>query len=302
MTTGRNSDRARTAADTSSAGGERIVQAERDYPYTQADFKLAREMIRERAGVSLADGKQHMVYNRLSKRVRTLGLSSISSYLLMLRNSPVHPEWDDFTSALTTHLTAFYREPHHFAQMGAALAEMGNAPVRIWCAAASTGEEPYTIAMTVVEAYGRYDPPVEIIATDIDTRALAHAAQGIYSLERIAKLPEQRIKQFFQRGIGTRHGYARVRPALRELVHFMPCNLLDQRWPIAGHFDFIFCRNVLIYFDRDDQYRLTARLVNQLKPDGILFLGHSENPQGSGLVLDTVGKTAYQRSRSNRAP
>ncbi|GAB3244878.1 CheR family methyltransferase [Chitinimonas naiadis] len=287
-------------ADTDQEDSPRIVSAARDFAYSGTDFQLAREMIRERAGVALADCKQHMVYNRLSKRVRALGLPSITAYLTLLRKDAMHPEWEDFTSALTTHLTAFYREPHHFEQLADLLQQRQDKaePVRIWCAAASTGEEPYTIAMTVVETYGRYNPPVEIIATDIDTRALAHAEQGIYSLERIAKLPRDRVRQFFQRGIGKRHGYVRVRPELKQLLHFLPCNLLDARWPIAGHFDFIFCRNVLIYFERDDQYKLTSRLVSHLKPRGVLFLGHSENPQGSGLALETVGKTAYRAKRA----
>ncbi|HEY9104754.1 CheR family methyltransferase [Chitinimonas sp.] len=282
----------------------RLVSAARDFAYSGSDFQLAREMIRERAGVALADCKQHMVYNRLAKRVRALGLPSISAYLTLLRRDTTHPEWEDFTSALTTHLTAFYREPHHFEQLAELLAEHRphNEPVRIWCAAASTGEEPYTLAMTVVESYGRYNPPVEIVASDIDTRALAHAEQGIYSLERLAKLPRERLRQFFQRGTGKRHGYARVRPELRAMLHFLPCNLLDPRWPIAGHFDFIFCRNVLIYFKREDQYQLTSRLVRHLKPEGVLFLGHSENPQGSGLALETVGKTAYRLKHGGSRP
>ncbi|MDN3576134.1 CheR family methyltransferase [Chitinimonas viridis] len=275
-------------------GSPRVLNAARDFAYTGTDFQLAREMIRERAGVALAECKQHMVYNRLSKRVRALGLPSITSYLTLLRKDATHPEWEDFTSALTTHLTAFYREPHHFEMLSELLHARGREPSRIWCAAASTGEEPYTIAMTVAEAYGRFDTPVEIVASDIDIRALAHAEQGIYSLERVTKMPLERIRQFFQRGTGKRHGYARVCPELKRMVSFMPCNLLEARWPIAGHFDFIFCRNVLIYFKREDQYTLTARLVSQLKPQGVLFLGHSENPQGSGLILETVGKTAYR--------
>lgn len=282
----------------------RLVSSPRDFAYSGSDFQLAREMIRERAGVALADCKQHMVYNRLSKRVRALGLPSITAYLTLLRRDATHPEWEDFTSALTTHLTAFYREPHHFEQLAELLDErrQRNEPVRIWCAAASTGEEPYTLAMTVAESYGRYNPPVEIVASDIDTRALAHAEQGIYSLERLAKMPRERLRQFFQRGTGKRHGYARVRPELRAMLHFLPCNLLDPRWPIAGHFDFIFCRNVLIYFKREDQYQLTGRLVRHLKPDGVLFLGHSENPQGSGLALETVGKTAYRFKHGGAKP
>lgn len=279
----------------------RIVNTARDFAYTGTDFQLARDMIRERAGVALADCKQHMVYNRLSKRVRALGLPSITAYLTLLRKDATHPEWEDFTSALTTHLTAFYREPHHFALLQEQLqARDTREPVRIWCAAASTGEEPYTLAMTVVESYGRYDAPVEIIATDIDTRALAHAQQGIYSLERVAKLPVERLHAYFQRGTGKRHGYVRVRKELQQLLHFLPCNLLEPRWPVAGHFDFIFCRNVLIYFKREDQYALTRRLLDQLKPGGILFLGHSENPQGSGLQLEVVGKTAYRRAAGGR--
>ena len=168
------------------------------------------------------------------------------------------------------------------------------APLSIWCSAASTGEEPYSIAITMCEAFGTLTPPVSIIATDIDTNVLETAANGVYPVERIEKMAQDRVKRFFQRGKGERSDLVRVRPELRQLITFKPLNLLAPSWPVSGGFDVIFCRNVMIYFDKPTQSQILARFVPLMKPEGLLFAGHSENFMYASDSLKLRGKTVYE--------
>ena len=270
------------------------AQSKREFSYERDDFERARKMIRAKAGVTLADHKHHLVYSRLSKRLRQLGKRTVGEYLDMLESDPTHPEWRDFTSSLTTHLTSFFREAHHFDLLAAYLAAHRGRPIRIWCAAASTGEEPYSIAMTVAESGRSGLQSVAIYASDIDERALGIAEMGIYPAGRVDRVEPARLKRFFLRGTGANSGLVRLRPELRQSVHFFPLNLQHAHWPVEGKFDVIFCRNVMIYFERDDQTRLIERMVSKLAPGGLLFLGHSENAQCMGKRLTMVGKTAYR--------
>ena len=206
-------------------------------------------------------------------------------------------EWEAFTNALTTNLTSFFRESHHFpllAEQLAGLKRKDGAPITIWCSAASTGEEPYSIAMTACEAFDTLTPPVKIIATDIDTNVLATGANGVYPMERVEKLDAARLKRFFQRGKGGNEGMARVRPELRQLVSFRQLNLLADSWALEGQFDAIFCRNVMIYFDKDTQRKILARFVPLMKPHALLFAGHSENFLYVSDALRLRGKTVYE--------
>jgi chemotaxis protein methyltransferase CheR len=168
------------------------------------------------------------------------------------------------------------------------------APLSIWCSASSTGEEPYSIAMTVCEAFDTLTPPVNIVATDIDTNVLETAANGVYPIDRIEKMAQDRVKRFFQRGKGERVGLVRVRPELRQLITFKPLNLLAGSWPISGPFDVIFCRNVMIYFDKPTQGKILARFVPLMKPQGLLFAGHSENFMYASDAFKLRGKTVYE--------
>ena len=270
------------------------AQPKREFLYAWEDFERARRMIRAKAGVTLADHKHHLVYSRLSKRLRQLGKRSVGEYLDMLEADPQHPEWHDFTSSLTTHLTSFFREPHHFELLAHYLAQHRGRPIRIWCSAASTGEEPYSIAMTVAESYKTSHHAVKIYASDIDERALGVASVGIYPAARVERVDQARLKRFFLQGTGGNVGFVRLRPEIRQSVHFFPLNLQHGHWPVEGKFDVIFCRNVMIYFEREDQTRLVERLLSKLAPGGLLFLGHSENAQCVGKRLSIVGKTAYQ--------
>lgn len=248
----------------------------REMQLTDEDFDKARHLIYRRAGIVLASHKREMVYSRLSRRLRHHGMTSFSEYLARLERQPDAKEWQDFTNALTTNLTAFFREAHHFPLLAEHVRQK-RGPVRVWCAAASTGEEPYSIAMTLAEALGPRAAEARVIATDIDTDALQRAKAGVYPMDQVRKMPEEKVRRFFLRGTGSRDGWARVQPELSNMVEFSSLNLLDSDWPISGPFDAIFCRNIMIYFDKPTQKRILERFVPLLKSDGLLITGHSES-------------------------
>jgi len=263
------------------------------FAFTPRDFARIRSLIYRQAGIALTDSKQEMVYSRLARRLRAKGLNSFEEYLDELENGRDSDEWEAFTNALTTNLTSFFREVHHFPILAEHMLGM-KAPLSIWCSASSTGEEPYSIAMTVCEAFGTLTPPVSIVATDIDTNVLETAANGVYPIDRIDKMAQDRVRRFFQRGKGERSGLVRVRPELRQLITFKPLNLLASSWPVSGPFDVIFCRNVMIYFDKPTQSRILERFVPLMKPEGLLFAGHSENFMYASDAFKLRGKTVYE--------
>ena len=263
------------------------------FEFTPRDFARVRALIYRQAGISLGESKQEMVYSRLARRLRAKGINSFQEYLDGLESGRDDDEWVAFTNALTTNLTSFFREAHHFPILAEHMRKM-KAPLSIWCSASSTGEEPYSIAMAACEAFDSPMPPVSIIATDIDTNVLEIAANGVYPIERIDKMAQDRVKRFFQRGCGERSGLVRVRPELRQLVTFKPLNLLAGNWALSGAFDVIFCRNVMIYFDKPTQGQILARFVPLMKPDGLLFAGHSENFMYASDAFRLRGKTVYE--------
>ena len=265
----------------------------KEFDFTNRDFERVRDLIYKRAGIALAESKQEMVYSRLARRLRAIGIGSFVQYLDMLERGGDADEWEAFTNALTTNLTSFFRESHHFPIL-ADFAKTLKEPATVWCSASSTGEEPYSIAMTLCEAYGSLTPPVQIVATDIDTNVLATGANGVYPLERIEKMSPERIKKFFLRGKGAQEGFVRVRPELRKLITFKQLNLLGDAWPISGPFDVIFCRNVMIYFDKPTQSKILSRFVPLMKPHALLFAGHSENFLYVSDALRLKGKTVYE--------
>ncbi|WP_239495236.1 CheR family methyltransferase [Salinicola halophilus] len=273
----------------------------RDIEFTAQDFDRIRELIYRRAGIVMAENKREMVYSRLAKRLRLHGLTRFGDYLSRLNANPGSEEWEAFTNALTTNLTAFFREAHHFPVLAEEIRRRGSG-IKIWCAAASTGEEPYSLAMTVQETLGAAAASVKILATDIDTEALKTARQGVYPLESVEKLGEARCRRFFQRGSGSQQGRARVRPELAAMIDFRPLNLVTSSWSLNGPFDVIFCRNVMIYFDKTTQSDILGRFAGQLKPDGMLFAGHSENFSFLNQVFRLKGQTVYTlASPSTRA-
>ena len=271
----------------------------RIFDFTARDFARVRALIYKQAGISLGEGKQEMVYSRLARRLRAKGLTSFGTYLDGLESGADSEEWEAFTNALTTNLTSFFREAHHFPILFEHL-RSAKGSLSVWCSASSTGEEPYSIAMTACEAFGSLTPPVSIIATDIDTNVLDTAANGIYTTDRIDKMAPDRVKKFFLRGKGQREGLIRVRPELRKLITFKPLNLLAPSWPLGGEFDVIFCRNVMIYFDKPTQSKILSRFAPLLKPEGLLFAGHSENFLHVTDAFKLRGKTVYELDHVRR--
>ena len=267
---------------------------ERDLHFTDEDFRTVRELLYDKTGIALTAVKNHMAYARLAKHVRRLGVRRFSDYLVMLQADASSPEWQHFINALTTNLTSFFREAHHFDMLRehALRHAHGSEPYRVWSSASSTGEEPYSIAMTLEPALraGNY----QIVASDIDTNVLQKAASGIYALDRIAKLSDSQLKQFFLRGKGANAGMVKIKSALARHIEFRQINLVDRSWPGIGQFDVIFCRNVLIYFDKPTQSGILEHFAQYLKPHGLLLLGHSENVQHITNTFTPCGKTAYR--------
>lgn len=265
----------------------------REFEYANADFVRVKTAIYRKAGIHLADSKKQLVYSRLARRLRLLGMDSFNAYLDYLEQTPA--ELQEFINALTTNLTAFFRESHHFDVLAEFIKKnRRNKPCRIWCTASSTGEEPYSIAMTLIETYRNYKPPVEIIASDIDSQVLDTAAAGVYGLDRLSALSPEQKKQFFLRGKGANNGKAKAIDEMRKLIDFRQINLLDKQWPIDGKFDVIFCRNVMIYFDKPTQLKLLERMTQYLVPDGLYIAGHSESFSHASHLVHLIGKTTYQ--------
>lgn len=263
------------------------------YRYTQEDFSRIRELIYASAGISLAPTKRDMVYSRLARRLRARELESFADYLRLLEGGD-RQELEAFINALTTNLTSFFREPHHFRILAEQLAGVpGSRPVSIWTCASSTGEEPYSIAMTAADAL-KSRAPVRVLATDIDTNVLATARRGVYQLEQLQKIPPELVQRHFLRGEGRHQGLARVKDELRRLVSFRQLNLLEESWPMRGRFDFIFCRNVMIYFDKATQHAVLRKLAAFLRPDGLLFVGHSESFHSASDLFRICGNTVYR--------
>ena len=267
-----------------------------EFAFGEADFARVRELIHERAGISLHAGKQAMVYSRLSRRLRELGHGSFGSYLQWLEcasGASAEQEWQEFVNCLTTNLTSFFREDHHFPLLAAELARRRGRSLRIWCNAASTGEEPYSLAMTVVETLGPA-ADVKLLCSDIDTKVLASAERGVYAADARG-LSAERLRLHFQRGSGANSGRVRVKPELQRLVEFRVHNLMDEHWQLGAAFDIVFCRNVMIYFDAPTQRSVLERMHRTLQPQGLLFAGHSENFGASSDLFRLRGKTVYER-------
>jgi len=266
---------------------------EREFVITDNEFQRIRKLIYQHAGINLSEAKKDMVYSRLGRRLRANNLTTFSDYLALLETND-EAEWEAFVNSLTTNLTSFFREAHHFPLLAEHINKLRHRrPIELWCSAASTGEEPYTMAMAMVDVFGNYTPPVHILATDLDTNVLKKAEAGIYPLERVEKLPPDILKRFFLKGSGDKAGYVRVREELRNMITFRQINLLDASWPIRGPFEAIFCRNVMIYFDKTTQYNILKKFVPVMHSDALLFAGHSESFQHAADLFHIRGKTVY---------
>lgn len=265
----------------------------REFGYQPDDFQQISTLLHTLTGIKLAASKDSMVYSRLVRRIRALQLSTFAQYLHYLQQHP--EEEQQFINALTTNLTAFFREPHHFELLSSFLTANPQTKT-IWCSACSSGEEAYSIAMTLALSLGRFDHGIQIIASDIDSQVLNVAAQGIYPLERLQGLPGEHYRHFFYRGKASKTGFARVIPELQRCIDFKRINLLDETWPIDAPIDVIFCRNVMIYFDKPTQRKVLTRMIRLLAPTGLYIAGHSENYSHLSHIVTAIGKTTYQPS------
>lgn len=270
----------------------------REFEYTQADFDVLRKISNQYSGILVPDDKFDMFYSRLSKRVRMLGFSSFKQYCQYLQNNP-DDEFTEFINAVTTNLTSFFRENHHFEFLSrTAIPELlkkkaASKQIKVWSAGCSTGEEPYSLAMTLKERVPA-DWSIKILATDLDTNVLGTAAAGVYQADRVAGIAEPRLKRWFQKGTGRQANKVRVKSELRETIEFKQLNLMAE-WPMKEHFDFIFCRNVLIYFDRETKAKLANRYCRLLDEGSYLFIGHSESLHQLDTGFSLIGNTIYRK-------
>ena len=272
----------------------------REFKFTEKDFNSLRKISNQHTGIIVTDDKYDMYYSRLVKRIRKLGLKSFSEYVSYLKANEA-AEFTPFIDSITTNLTSFFREKHHFDQMRSELIpEMCqrsdvSGGIKIWSAGCSTGEEPYTIAMTFAE--GLANKPgmkAKIMASDIDTTVLSKASSGVYDIERVQGLPGNIKKRWFFRGKGSNSGKVKISPELHKMMEFKQVNLM-QDWPMKERFHLLFCRNVVIYFDRPTKIKLFERFANQIVEGGFMILGHSESLQGLTDRFETIGKTVYRK-------
>jgi chemotaxis protein methyltransferase CheR len=277
------------------------TEAQREFELTDLDFAYFRDLVGQQAGIALGEHKRQLVYGRLARRLRQLNLDSFAEYCAYVE-AHAETELTEVINAITTNLTSFFRENHHFEHLAQqALPEIlernaASRRVRLWSAGCSTGEEPYSIAITAAETIperGGWD--VKLLATDIDSQVLARAESGVYAEERVKDIGTERRQRWFERGSGANAGKVRVAPRVQELVSFRRLNLMEP-WPMKGPFDVIFCRNVVIYFDKPTQRLLFERYADLLAPQGFLYVGHSESLHGVSERFKLIGRTIYRRA------
>lgn len=265
----------------------------------QFDYVL--ELIYKLTGIAMTASKRLLVERRIMSRMEALSLPTFEDYAeLLKRGDPTEVEL--FTNAVTTNLTSFFRENHHFDFLQKTfLPEQikrknnGDRKIRLWSAGCSTGEEPYSIAMALRESMPDIDAwDVKVLCTDIDSEVLAKCEAGVYTTDRVEGMSEQRVKKWFQQGSGDQDRFVKVKPCLRDLLVFRRLNLMQQ-WPLSGKFDLIFCRNVMIYFDKPTQQKLVDQFSNHLVPNGYLIVGHSESLVRNTTDFELLGRTVYKK-------
>ena len=281
-----------------------MIIKEREFAFTQSDFDTLCRLITDDAGIAMNQGKEEMIYGRISRRVRKLGLQSFSEYVDLLEANPSGEEMGRFVNAVTTNMTSFFRENHHFEYMKKTLLpelmeyHCHDRRIRIWSAGCSSGEEPYSIAMTMAETMpAGWD--AKVLATDLDTDMVAHAAKGMYKRKRVTGLADGKIRRWFS----CNRNYpdkVKVKSTLQNMITFRQLNLLHN-WPMHGPLDVIFCRNVIIYFDTETKRKLMTRYADLLAPHGRLFLGHSESLLNISNQFRLCGKSIYVKEDGVRS-
>ncbi len=277
---------------------------------SDVEFERFQALVHREAGIWLSPVKKALLAGRLAKRLRELGLASYGDYYEIVRADEA--ERTHMLDCICTNETHFFREPRHFEVLAECVypawqaeADAGRRPrrIRAWSAACSTGEEPYTLAMSLLRAF----PPgsgwdIEILATDLSTRVLERARQAVWPIVKSREIPPACLKAFMLRGTGSQEGRMKAGPEIRSLVRFARLNLNEEAYPAAGQFDLLFCRNVLIYFDAATKARVIDRLLGHLAPAGLLFLGHAESLGSAADRLRTVIPTVYVRAGATGAP
>jgi chemotaxis protein methyltransferase CheR len=273
----------------------------REFEFTREDFNFLRQISNKKTGIVVSDDKFDMFYSRLSRRVRKLSLSTFKEYCELLKREPEGEEMVEFVNSITTNLTAFFRENHHFEYLvDCVIPELlakniENRCIDIWSAGCSTGEEPYSLAISALESLSEKQAwQAKILATDIDSNVLAKAADGVYDIERVNGLSNHRLRKWFMKGTGKHAGKVRTKPDLRRQITFGQLNLM-QNWQLDAPKDVIFCRNVIIYFDKEAKTRLIERFAENLKPEGFLFIGHSESLYKITDRFELIGQTIYRK-------
>ena len=275
------------------------MEQEKEFQFTRQDFEFLRNVVTKTTGIIADDDKYTMYYSRLARRVRKLGLKDFTEYRDYL-NRNKDSETIELVNSVTTNLTAFFRENHHFEFLADTIIpeiiKSGKKTIRLWSAGCSTGEEPYSLAITLSESIPDIEQwKVEIHATDIDSNVINKASSGVYTLDRVKGMDKKRLKKYFKKGSGNNEGYVKVNENIRKLISFRQLNLLHE-WPFTPQFDAIFCRNVVIYFDKPTKNKLVDRYADLLKESGYLFMGHSESLYRSTERFELLGKTIYQKN------
>jgi len=266
----------------------------KEFKYEQEDYDRVASHLYRIAGIHLGDTRKEMVYSRLSRELRRLHLTSVRAYLDYLDHAGEH-EWTCFVNILTTNLTSFFRERHHFQILVERVLPVAPVPARIWSCGCASGEEPYSIAIACHDFAGDDPSPVSILATDINTSVLQGAERGIYERDKVEGLDPAQLRKYFWNGDGKYRGLVKVKDVLKRDIQFRMLNLMQPEWPIEGQFDAIFCRNVMIYFDKVTQYQILKRFVPLLRqPHGLLFAGHSEAFFNAKDLFTPMGSTTYR--------
>ncbi|MEA3405973.1 MAG: protein-glutamate O-methyltransferase [Pseudomonadota bacterium] len=274
--------------------------SEHEFDFTDQDFARVQKIVYDFAGIDLNESKKNLVYNRLSKRIRFLDKSSFKDYLNYVSEQG-EAEFVHLINAITTNLTFFFRENHHFEYLAETVipqlikSNQSSKKIRIWSAGCSTGEEPYSLAIVLKECVPEgWD--ARVLATDLDTTVVQTGMAGVYKSDRLKGVTEQRKKRWFLKGTGSMDGWIKVKPELQKIIDFGQINLMND-WPIKDTMDVIFCRNVVIYFDKPTQSKLFDRYANLLTDDGHLFIGHSESLYKVCDRFELLGKTIYKKTR-----